>query len=64
MGSFVVLRQSVFLNEAIPPPNFLETDTAVFVPQYGRPLTDEVAIECVRNHTTKPVVGIDCREIS
>jgi hypothetical protein len=43
--------------------NFLETDKAVFVPQYDL-LSDEAAIETIKKHTSKPVIEINCAEIS
>jgi agmatine/peptidylarginine deiminase len=43
--------------------NFLETENAVFVPQYNL-LKDKDAISVVEDHTAKPVVGIDCEKIS
>jgi len=43
--------------------NFLETENAIFVPQYNLP-ADEEAKATVRKHTNKKVVGIDCDKIS
>lgn len=43
--------------------NFLETSRAVFVPQYNLPQDKEV-LAIIRTTTDKPVVGIDCAEVS
>ena len=43
--------------------NFLETDNAVFAPQYNLP-EDAAAIDAIQKHTSKPVIPIDCDEIS
>ena len=43
--------------------NFLETSSAVFVPQYNIP-DDDTAMEIIQSCTDKPVVGIDCEAIS
>ncbi len=43
--------------------NFLETSRAVFVPQYNLPQDKEV-LAIIRTATDKPVVGIDCAEVS
>ena len=43
--------------------NFLETENAIFVPQYNLP-TDEKAISIIQTLTSKRVKGIDCEAIS
>ena len=43
--------------------NFLATARAVFVPQYNLPQDKEV-LAIIKTATDKPVVGIDCTEIS
>lgn len=43
--------------------NFLETSRAVFVPQYNLP-QDKAVLAIIKTATDKPVVGIDCAEVS
>lgn len=43
--------------------NFLETSRAVFVPQFNLHQDDENA-RVIRNHTRKPVIGVDCSKIA
>lgn len=43
--------------------NFLETSLVVFVPQYNLPQDKEV-LAIIKTSTDKPVVGIDCSEVS
>lgn len=43
--------------------NFLETSRAVFVPQYNLP-QDKAVLAIIKTATDKPVVGIDCSEVS
>jgi hypothetical protein len=41
----------------------LETNRAVFVPQYGIP-EDDMALRCFKCYTSKPVIGINCECIA
>lgn len=43
--------------------NFLETSRVVFVPQYHLP-QDKAVLAIIRTTTDKPVLGIDCTEVS
>ena len=43
--------------------NFLETSSAIFVPQYNIP-DDGTAIATLCEHTKKKIIGIDCEAIS
>lgn len=43
--------------------NFLETSRAVFVPQFNLP-EDEEIVNIMKKHTPKPLVRVDCEEIS
>lgn len=40
----------------------IETDRALFVPQYGI-MEDKLALVCFRTYTTKPVFGINCTDM-
>ena len=43
--------------------NFLETSRAVFVPQFNLPEDDEI-VNIMKKHTCKPLVRVDCEQIS
>lgn len=43
--------------------NFLETSRAVFVPQFNLP-EDEEIVNIMKKHTPKPLVRVDCEQIS
>ena len=43
--------------------NFLETSRAVFVPQFNLP-EDEEIVNIMKKHTYKPIVRVDCEQIS
>ena len=43
--------------------NFLETSRAVFVPQFNLPEDDEI-VNIMKKHTHKPLVRVDCEQIS
>ena len=43
--------------------NFLETSRAVFVPQFNLPEDDEI-VNIMKKHTRKPLVRVDCEQIS
>ena len=43
--------------------NFLETSLAVFAPQYNLP-QDKAVLAIIKTATDKPVVGVDCAEVS
>lgn len=40
--------------------NYLVTDKAVFVPQYGNPMKDDLAMRILNAVYERPAVGIDC----